>query len=177
MVWYYLKTNEKHLTKVISTQHEDWDKGLPAFMLAYWASIHETTGKMPAATFSGRLTAILGRCSGSTTDYMADLLNQPHDIHHYACQCATDLVYRPHNVHHYVHQHAHLIHHLHDLYCVSTTKCTCSQFAYILITYYYYLLHVSALSGPSLGRNQIQEMCKTLVCITTRNCNSCIHKT
>jgi hypothetical protein len=44
---------------------------------------------------------------------------------------------------------------LSDPLLMSSIKYTYSQFVYITITHYYYLLHVPALSGPSSGRKQI----------------------
>jgi hypothetical protein len=46
----------------------------------------------------------------------------------------------------------------------SSIICTYSHFGYIII-YYYNLLHVSALSGPSSWRKQIKDMYETFVCI------------
>jgi hypothetical protein len=51
-----------------------------------------------------------------------------------------------------------------------------AQFAYITITYYY-LMNMSAISGPSSGSKQIQEMHKTFVRIVIRECRRSICKT
>jgi 2-iminoacetate synthase ThiH len=48
MVGRYVKTLKEHLRKVVPTHQRDWDERLPIFLLAYRASIHETTGMTPA---------------------------------------------------------------------------------------------------------------------------------
>jgi transposase InsO family protein len=53
MVERYVKTEEKHLRKVVSAHQTDWDERLPIFLLAYRASTHETTGAMPASMVFG----------------------------------------------------------------------------------------------------------------------------
>jgi hypothetical protein len=54
MVERYVKTDEEHPRKVITTHLKDWDEKLPIFLLAYAASTHETTGMMPTSMVFGR---------------------------------------------------------------------------------------------------------------------------
>jgi hypothetical protein len=54
MVERYVKTVEELLKKVASTHQRDWDERLPIFLLAYWASSHETTAMTPANMVFGR---------------------------------------------------------------------------------------------------------------------------
>jgi hypothetical protein len=57
---------------------------------------------------------------------------------------------------------------------MNATKCSEDRFAYITISYnyYYYLLHVSALSGTSSGVKRVKVMYNTPVSIVIRNCSS-----
>jgi hypothetical protein len=52
----YIKTIEKHLQKVVTCQHIDWDEKLTLFLLAYRASTYDTT-RLTAASiaFGGKL--------------------------------------------------------------------------------------------------------------------------
>jgi hypothetical protein len=51
---YYIKTAQKHLRKVAETKQRDWDERIPQFLLAYRASIQETTGTiLPAWCLGG----------------------------------------------------------------------------------------------------------------------------
>jgi hypothetical protein len=60
---------------------------------------------------------------------------------------------------------------------MSPMKNTCREFEYIIILItYYYLLQVSALSGQSSGRNQMQDMYEAVVCIITRIFSLCMYK-
>jgi hypothetical protein len=47
--------------------------------------------------------------------------------------------------------------------------------------YYYYIVNISYMFRPPLSihqkEDQVQGMYKTLVCIMTRNCSSCMYKT
>ena len=54
--------------------------------------------------------------------------------------------------------------------------CHALEVAYIIVTCYSYMPHVLAPSGPSSGRDQIQEIYETPMCIITRNCSSYIYK-
>jgi hypothetical protein len=42
MVQRYIKTVEEHLRKVVASYQRDWDERLRLFLLAYWASTHDT---------------------------------------------------------------------------------------------------------------------------------------
>jgi hypothetical protein len=77
-----VKTVEDHLRKVVSVHQRDWDERLPIFLLAYWASTHETTGVTLANMVFGAPT---GK-EQSVTGYTADLVERLHDIHHFARQ-------------------------------------------------------------------------------------------
>jgi hypothetical protein len=44
----YIKLVEEHLQKVVASHQRDWDTRLSTFLLAYWASTHDTTGLTPA---------------------------------------------------------------------------------------------------------------------------------
>jgi transposase InsO family protein len=54
MVERYVKTIEKHLRKVVSSNQRDWDERMLLFLLAYRASTHETTSVTPANMVFGR---------------------------------------------------------------------------------------------------------------------------
>jgi hypothetical protein len=54
MVERCVKTVKEYLRKAVSTHQRDWDEMLPIFLLAYWASTHETTGMTPANMVLGR---------------------------------------------------------------------------------------------------------------------------
>jgi hypothetical protein len=54
MVECYIKTDEKHLRKVIASHQRDWDARLSIFLLAYRASTHDTTGLTPVSLVFGR---------------------------------------------------------------------------------------------------------------------------
>ena len=94
MVKRFVKTIEKHLRKVVSTHQRDWDERLPIFLLAYWASTHETTGVTPTNMVFGRKLRLL--CDlmfwsppdkgQSTTDYAAVLVERLHVFQHFARQ-------------------------------------------------------------------------------------------
>jgi len=79
---------------VVSSHQRDWDERLPIFLLAYQASTHETTGVTPANMVFRRelrlpcdLMFEAPPDKGQlTTDYTAALVEQLHDIHHFACQ-------------------------------------------------------------------------------------------
>ena len=85
---------DDHLRKVASTYKWDWDERLPIFLLAYRASIHETTGVTPAIMAFGQelhlpCCLMFGAPSDkeqSTTDYAADIVKWLHDIHQIALQ-------------------------------------------------------------------------------------------
>jgi hypothetical protein len=94
MVERYIKTVEEHLRKVVASHQRDWDERLSLFLLAYRASIHDTTGSTPACLVFGReLRLPCDLLFGApldkerpTTDHAADLVGQLHDIHNYARQ-------------------------------------------------------------------------------------------
>jgi hypothetical protein len=54
MVERYIKTVEQHLRKVVASNLKDWDAMLPLFLLAYRASMYDTTGFTPASLLFGR---------------------------------------------------------------------------------------------------------------------------
>ncbi|XP_033607654.1 uncharacterized protein LOC117282386 [Cryptotermes secundus] len=88
----YVKTIEEHLRKIVASHQRDWDERLPLFLLAYRASIHDTTGLTPASLVFGRelrlpCDLLFGVPPGKelpVTDYAADLVEHLHDIHDYA---------------------------------------------------------------------------------------------
>jgi hypothetical protein len=45
----YVKTVEKHLTKVVPTNHKYWNERLTIFLLAYRVSTHGTEARHPPA--------------------------------------------------------------------------------------------------------------------------------
>jgi hypothetical protein len=50
----YIKMVKQHLQKFVTSHQRDWDARLPIFLLAYRASIHDTTGLTPANLVFGR---------------------------------------------------------------------------------------------------------------------------
>jgi hypothetical protein len=94
MVECYIKTVEEHLWKIVASHQRNWDERLPLFLLAYRASIHNTTGLTPASLVFGRelrlpCDLLFGAPTDKerpTTDHVADLVGHVHDTHHYTCQ-------------------------------------------------------------------------------------------
>jgi hypothetical protein len=94
MVELYFKTIKEHLLKVVASNQRDWDEKLPLFLLAYRASTHDTTGLTPASLVFGRelrlpcdlLFGVPPVKERPTTDYAAELVDWPYDIHNYARQ-------------------------------------------------------------------------------------------
>jgi hypothetical protein len=95
----YVKMMEDDLRKVTSTHHGNWEKRLPIFPLGNKASTHKTTGMKATSMVFGRKVhlALWPTVRGSpqqgkyATDYVAELVDQLHDIHHYAhLKVATD---------------------------------------------------------------------------------------
>ena len=54
MVERFNKTLVTMLSAYVNEHHSDWDKFLPYVMIAYKASIHETTGFTPNYMMPGR---------------------------------------------------------------------------------------------------------------------------
>lgn len=54
MVERFNRTIEEYLSKVVERHQKDWDRHIPLLLLAYRASIHETTGQTPAKVVLGR---------------------------------------------------------------------------------------------------------------------------
>src|SRR5436190_5845630 len=83
------RTINKYLSKVVSDHQRDWDNYLHLFLLAYRASVHETTGQSPAKIIFGhelRLPCNLnfGIKPGEEIageDYVSDLRHRMEDIH------------------------------------------------------------------------------------------------
>jgi hypothetical protein len=90
----YIKTIEEHLRKVDASHQRDRDEGLPLFLLANWASPHDTTGLSPASLVLGRelrltcdlLFGVPLDKERPTTDNEADLVGHLHDIYQYGHQ-------------------------------------------------------------------------------------------
>jgi hypothetical protein len=60
-----MKTVEEHSRKVVLTNQKELDQRLHFFLLAYEASIYETTGTMPAnMVFGGRYFCPVACCLG-----------------------------------------------------------------------------------------------------------------
>jgi hypothetical protein len=100
-----VKTVHSHKRKVVSLTR-DWVERLPIILLAY--TTHETTGATPASMVFGRELRLLsdllfGAPHGkeqSMTDYVVDIIDRLHDIHHYARQhlkVASDLMKAPYD--------------------------------------------------------------------------------
>jgi len=53
MVERFNRTLEEHLRKVVSKEQKDWDKHLPAFLMAYRSAVHDTTSHTPAKILFG----------------------------------------------------------------------------------------------------------------------------
>src|SRR5436189_6411153 len=78
-----------YLSKVVSDHQRDWDKYLHLFLLAYRASVQETTGQSPAKIIFGRELRLpcdlnFGTKLGeeiSGEDYVSDLRHRMEDIH------------------------------------------------------------------------------------------------
>jgi hypothetical protein len=89
----YVKTIEEHLRKIVSDHQRDCNEKVPIFLLTYLASTHETTGVTPAnMVFERELRLPCDLMFGAppdkemSTDYMTDLVECLHDIHHFAQQ-------------------------------------------------------------------------------------------
>jgi hypothetical protein len=90
----YVKTVEEHLRNVVASHQRDWNKRLPIFILAYMASIHDTTGSIPASlVFGWEIRLPYDLLFGAppdiqrpTTEHAAELVDHLHDIQHYARQ-------------------------------------------------------------------------------------------
>lgn len=54
MVERFNRTLEEYLSKVVERHQRDWDRHIPPLLLAYRASIHDTTGQTPAKIVLGR---------------------------------------------------------------------------------------------------------------------------
>jgi hypothetical protein len=54
MVEHHIKTVDQHLRKVVAYHQRDWDERLSLFLLAYRASIYNTTSSTPASLVFGR---------------------------------------------------------------------------------------------------------------------------
>jgi hypothetical protein len=97
MIEHYIKTAEKHLRKVTVVNQWDCYKRLPLFLLAFRAFTCKTTGTMLASMSFGKelclpcklLFGVPPDKKQPMTDYMAELMERLHDIHHYASQLAT----------------------------------------------------------------------------------------
>jgi transposase InsO family protein len=94
MVERYIKTVEEQLRKVIASNQKDWDAMLPLFLLAYWASMHDTTGFTPASLLFGRELRLPSNLlfrtppdkEQPTIEHAANLVDHLRDIHNYARQ-------------------------------------------------------------------------------------------
>ena len=83
------RTINKYLSKVVSDHQRDWNKYLHLFLLAYRASVHETTDQSPAKIIFGhelRLPCDLNFSINpgeeiSGEDYVSDLRYRIKDIH------------------------------------------------------------------------------------------------
>jgi transposase InsO family protein len=92
MVERYFKTIEEHLQKVVTYKQRDWDEKLPIFLLDYRASTHNTMGLTPASLVFGRelrlpcdlLFGVPLDKERPTTNFAAELVDQPYDIHNFA---------------------------------------------------------------------------------------------
>ena len=83
------RTINKYLSKVVTDHQRDWDKYLHLFLLAYRASVHETTGQSPAKIIFGRELRLPcdlnfgtkrgGEIAGE--DYVSELRQRMEDIH------------------------------------------------------------------------------------------------
>jgi hypothetical protein len=54
MVVHYINTIEEHMRKFVASHQIDWNEKLTLFLLAYWASIHDTTGLTTVSLVFGR---------------------------------------------------------------------------------------------------------------------------
>jgi hypothetical protein len=94
MVERYIKTVEEHLRKVVASNQKDWNTMLPLFLLAYRASIHDTTGFTPASLLFGRELRLPSDLlfgtppdkERPTIEHAANLVDHLRDIHNYARQ-------------------------------------------------------------------------------------------
>jgi hypothetical protein len=88
-----MMTTEKHLRKAVLMYQKDSDERLPIFLLPYGESTYKITGMTHASMVLWRELCLpcnllfKGPPSNekSTTDYVMDLVDQLHDIQHYAC--------------------------------------------------------------------------------------------
>ena len=80
------------LSKVVETNHKNWDDCLPLAMMAYRSSIHETTGESPVRMMLGRdiqlpVDLMLGKGIPETQSvvsgvaYVKELRENLHRIH------------------------------------------------------------------------------------------------
>jgi hypothetical protein len=94
IVEWYIKTVEEHLQKVVASNLKDWDAMLPLFLLAYRASMHDTTGFTPASLLFGRELRLPSNLlfrtppekERPTMEHAENLVHHLHDIHNYARQ-------------------------------------------------------------------------------------------
>jgi hypothetical protein len=89
-----MKTMDEYLRKTVSAQQRDWGKKPPFFLLVYSVLTIRPQVRWPPVWCSGGSYVCLaiyclkhphGKAQ-PTKDYLRDLMEQLHEIDHYACQ-------------------------------------------------------------------------------------------